>query len=89
VKEKADHYLIGGNLQVQAANSEMAIIKVQGSAAKPYTVIFTADWDCDCPAHVECAHIVAAKLISPLRKKEQFSLPNTDEKLTEFLDRYL
>lgn len=69
---KAHQYLVEGRVQVMAANDISAWVEVQGSDKDPYVVRFgsEAGWWCDCPARKPlCAHVVAAKLVSPLRVK--------------------
>lgn len=85
---KLHKYLIEGRIKVISANSEMAVIKAEGSGDQPYTVIFTlGGWQCDCPARVaECVHIQAAKLISPLRVKEHVQLGTLDDDLSREIE---
>lgn len=90
VAAKANDYITNGRIKVVSHNSEMAVIKAFGSDPAPYTVTFSAlGWECNCPAHIECAHIVAAKLISPLRKAESnIQLGKTDAEISSLLNRY-
>lgn len=84
--KKAHSYLTGGKVQVKAHNSQVAVFHVSGSASKPYTVMFgPTGWECNCPAYAECAHVVAAKLISPLRYVEPPKLAPTDDELAHLL----
>lgn len=77
VQEKAAAYLSEGKVKAVIA------FEVEGSAPSPYSVTFSPNvgWLCNCPAYIECAHIVACKQITGLQvKKENLSLgdPNDD-----------
>ena len=70
-EEKAHAYLLAGKVKVidHSLQRGTAEIEVYGSAEDPYLVRFggVGLWHCDCPAKIEnCAHLIAAKLISPL-----------------------
>lgn len=66
VQEKAKKYLAGGQVTVTHHTSFSANINVTGS--NEYSVTFDhKGWVCTCPSRANCAHIEAAKLISPLR----------------------
>lgn len=69
VEKKALDYLTSGKVKVLRHSAFSAEIEVQGSDPVPYTVLFAnATWACSCPARKPlCAHVLAAKLISPLR----------------------
>lgn len=68
VAEKAVKYLSEGKVQVVTHDERSARLTVQGSQPHAYEVEFNNfGWSCDCPAYTDCAHIEAAKLISPLR----------------------
>lgn len=66
---KAITYLTEGRLKVQTHDTTHARILARGSDSRPYTITFDqAGWACDCPAQIsDCAHVLAAKMISPLR----------------------
>jgi uncharacterized Zn finger protein len=89
--EKAVAYLTEGKLSVQTHTATHARILAQGSDSRPYTITFDpSGWVCDCPAHVsECAHILAAKLISPLRQEQHTSLSSSSNPdLDKFLESF-
>src|SRR4051812_41154597 len=69
--DKAHRYLIEGRVQVMSADDETAWVEVHGSDSEPYVVRFAKGvWWCNCPARKPlCAHVVAARLVSPLRAK--------------------
>lgn len=73
--KKAHEYLTGGLVKVLEADANSALIIVQGSADSPYNVHFNnSTWYCGCPARkTECAHVIAAKLVSPLRTEKSTS----------------
>lgn len=84
---KANSYLTGGKIQVVKHNAELAILTAQGS--EQYVIAFgPAGWNCTCPARLECAHIVAAKLISPLRMSEHIGLAAGDDELTAYINSF-
>jgi uncharacterized Zn finger protein len=74
-EQKAIEYLTTGKVQVLEVGEAHALITVQGSAQEPYNVHFgNATWYCGCPARKpECAHVIAAKLICPLRSERSTS----------------
>lgn len=77
-EKKALEYLVSGKVKVLEHDAYSALITVQGSDTGPYNVIFgNATWVCSCPARKPlCAHVVAAKLISPLRIEVKGFAPN-------------
>jgi hypothetical protein len=62
---KALRYLASGRVSVQRHDTMVSEVHVTGDAGgEPYHVIRrAAEWSCDCPAQVECAHILACKAI--------------------------
>lgn len=87
-KDKAILYLYDEKVKVQWHTLEppSCYIEVQGSAVKPYIVRFEHnEWTCDCPSQLECAHIIASKLVSPLRAVERPQIEGADITLDEFL----
>jgi hypothetical protein len=68
---KRDRYLTEGRVAVVVHSVEppFAHLKVMGSGDEPYEVWFRANcWACSCPAQkVDCVHVLAAMMISPLR----------------------
>lgn len=72
IQEKALDYLQEGRIQVVRADRHSIVLEVQGSDKHPYQAVFSAGmWSCSCPARVqECAHVLAACLISPFRNSE-------------------
>jgi hypothetical protein len=85
---KAIAYLTDGKIKIQEHDVVRARILAYGSDNRPYTITFdSAGWVCDCPAQIaECAHVLAAKLISPLRQTQRItSLCTADEDLDDFL----
>lgn len=69
VEEKARIYLIEGRIKVIRADRHSVFLEASGSASTPYYVTYAGGiWSCSCPARKpECAHVLAAHLVSPLR----------------------
>lgn len=86
-EKKAHEYLTTGKVRVLEHDDSSALITVQGSAKEPYNVIFgNATWHCSCPARKPlCAHVIAAKLISPLRKEAKGLNPDKDPEIDAVL----
>lgn len=82
---KAKKYLADGKVKVRLHGRENALIEVQGSEATPYEVKFSGVWSCNCPARMMCAHIIAARLISPLVEKERPSLGTVDAEILKLI----
>lgn len=85
--EKANGYLVAGKVKVIEADAASATIEVTGSGKEPYTVIFgNAVWHCNCPARKPlCAHVIAAKLVSPLRNEKKGLAPLADPEIDALL----
>lgn len=86
-EKKAHQYLTGGKVRVIEHDDSSCLITVQGSGKEPYSVIFgNATWHCSCPARKPlCAHVIAAKLISPLRTEVKGLAPLKDPEIDDLL----
>lgn len=84
---KAREYLTSGKVKVLEHDAKSCVMVVQGSGKEPYNIIFgNATWHCDCPARKPlCAHVIAAKLISPLRTEVKGLAPLKDPAIDEIL----
>ena len=66
VVAKAHRLLVTGKVTAVEQTSTTAYFQVQGSDTEPYDVKFQQGvWICDCPARVDCAHLLAVRLVSP------------------------
>lgn len=86
-EKKALLYLTEGKVQVLEHDDASCLITVQGSDKEPYNVIYgNAVWHCTCPARKAlCAHVIAAKLISPLRTEAKGLAPVANPLMDELL----
>lgn len=94
IEEKAKQYLLDGKVSIREAESSpgrsRASFRVQGSSPKPYLVsVDSGGWVCDCPAMLECAHIVACKTIFQMTYDRTVRLNrNPGKDLDEFFRQF-
>lgn len=63
VQAKAGRYLLDGHVHVDYADQRSFVGLIHGSRSHPYLVMWAGGWRCDCPARVECSHILACQAV--------------------------
>ncbi len=87
VVAKAHGLLTAGRVRVVEYGPDRGHFEVQGSAEEPYDVkVLRGVWACTCPAKLECAHLVAVKLVASGQPPLTVELGTRDPDLDALLD---
>lgn len=71
VEAKAHALLTSGKVRCMTQTPTEGLFTVQGSDKDPYEVKYRQGvWWCDCPARVECSHLVAVRLVARVEPAE-------------------
>jgi hypothetical protein len=81
---KAHRYLTEGRVTAVFVDHNRGSFNVRGSDDLPYTISFSGDWTCDCPARVPvCAHILACQQITHFNTDLSLYRPVDDDLTAE------